>query len=203
MIRFSRMSRRLCGMGGRFSASSPVVTSNGICLGTVCGLDPAPRDPPDENQIAMLDTLSQMVARFYEQPSTPDPAVAQRLKAITQDAQKEFMSLIGDETRTPRNGIHGMAQVLEPRDESDADAIDAVLSSAEHLNTVVASILSFTELSPDEIKLDDHPIDLDTLLQKVTPALTSLKDCGTKRCIGQALPAQFACMSMRQSWRWP
>lgn len=170
----SRQHPVVTGMGVRFSASAPVVTSNGFCLGTVCGLDLAPHKPPDENQIAMLDTLSRMVARFYEQPYTPDPAVARRLQDIAQDAQKEFLALIGHEMRTPLNGIHGMAQVLQPQDESDAEVIDAILASAEHLNAVVGSILSFTELSAGEIKLDDNPVDLNNMLQRVTAGFAKI-----------------------------
>ena len=155
------------GMGVRFSASAPVITSSGFCLGTVCGIDLAPRDMPSDQQIAMLDTLALMVARFYEQPILPDPAVATRLQGIAQDAQKEFLALIGHEMRTPLNGIHGMAQLLEPQGDDEREVVEAILSSAEHLNAVVGSILSFTELSAGEIKLDDHPVDLDSIVKRV------------------------------------
>lgn len=155
------------GMGVRFSASAPVITSSGFCLGTVCGLDLAPRDMPSDQQIAMLDTLALMVARYYEQPILPDPAVAVRLQGIAQDAQKEFLALIGHEMRTPLNGIHGMAQLLEPHNDDDHEVIAAILASAEHLNAVVGSILAFTELSAGEIKLDDASVDLDAMVNTV------------------------------------
>ena len=161
----SRKHPVVTGMGVRFSASAPVVTSQGFCLGTVCGIDLAPHAPPGADQIAMLDTLSNMVARFYEQPYTPDPAVVQELQSIAQEAQKEFLALIGHEMRTPLNGIHGLAQVLEPHDDDDAEVIEAILSSAQHLNAVVGSILSFTELSAGEIKLEEQIVDLNKLVK--------------------------------------
>lgn len=170
----SREHPVVTGMGVRFSASAPVVTSQGFCLGTVCGLDLTPHAPPTADQIAMLNTLSQMVARFYEQPYTPDPAAARRLQDIAKAAQQEFLALIGHELRTPLNGIHGMAQVLEPRDGDDAEVIAAILSSAEHLNAVVGSILSFTELSAGEITLEDQCFDLNKLVQKVVAGFTKL-----------------------------
>jgi signal transduction histidine kinase len=163
----SRQHPVVTGMGVRFSASAPVITTSGFCLGTVCGLDLAPHDMPSDDQIAMLDTLALMVARFYEQPIVPDPAVAAHLANIAHDAQKEFLALIGHEMRTPLNGIHGMAQVLAPQNTDDAEVIGAILSSAEHLNAVVGSILSFTELSAGEITLEESEVDLDATLHKV------------------------------------
>ena len=170
----SRQHPVVTGLGVRFSASAPVVTSQGFCLGTVCGIDLAPHDPPDADQIAMLDILSQMVARYYEQPYTPDPAVAQRLRDIASDAQNEFLALVGHEMRTPLNGIYGIAQILEPHDAADAEMIDLIRSSTEHLNAVVSSILSFTELSAGEICLDDQPCDLNQLLHKVIAGCRTL-----------------------------
>ena len=170
----SREHPVVTGMGVRFSASAPVVTSQGFCLGTVCGLDVTPHDPPSADQIAMLDALSRMVARFYEQPYTPDPAVARRLQDIAQSAQKEFLALIGHELRTPLNGIHGMAQVLEPQDGDEAEVIAAILSSAEHLNAVVGSILTFTELSAGEITLDTQQFDLNQLVKKAAAGFGTL-----------------------------
>ena len=60
----------------------------------------------------------------------------------------------------------GMAQVLEAHDEDGAEVIEAILSSAQHLNAVVGNILSFTELSAGEIKLDDQCVDLNQMVQK-------------------------------------
>lgn len=154
-------------VGVRFSASTPVITSRGFCLGTVCGIDLAPRPMPTPDQVAMLEMLASMVARYYELPIEPDPDQAAALRKIADDAQKEFLDLVGHEMRTPLNGIHGMAQLLEPQSEEEEVVVEAILSSSEHLSAVVGSILHFTELSSGDIGLMESRVDLDRLLEKV------------------------------------
>ncbi len=154
-------------VGVRFSASAPVITSRGFCLGTVCGIDLAPRNMPTADQVAMLELLAQMVARYYELPIEPDPDQAVALRKIADDAQKEFLDLVGHEMRTPLNGIHGMAQLLEPQNEEEVEVVEAILSSSEHLSAVVSSILHFTELSSGDIGLMESRVDLDRLIEKV------------------------------------
>ncbi len=154
-------------LGVRFSASAPVITSRGFCLGTVCGIDLAPRPMPSPEQVAMLETLAQMVARYYEVPIEPDPDQAAALRKIADDAQKEFLDLVGHEMRTPLNGIHGMAQVLDPQTEEEEEVVAAILSSSEHLSAVVTSILQFTELSSGDIGLMESRVELDRAIDKV------------------------------------
>ncbi|MBL8561896.1 MAG: GAF domain-containing sensor histidine kinase [Gemmobacter sp.] len=154
-------------VGVRFSASTPVITSRGFCLGTVCGIDLAPRSMPTPDQVAMLELLARMVARFYELPIEPDPDQAATLRKIADDAQREFLDLVGHEMRTPLNGIHGMAQLLEPQNEEEEEVVGAILSSSEHLSAVVSSILQFTELSSGDIGLMESRVDLDRLVDKV------------------------------------
>lgn len=69
--------------------------------------------------------------------------------------------------KTPLNGIHGMAQVLEPQSNDEAEVIAAILSSSEHLNAVVDSILAFTELSSGEITLGEGQVSIDAVLDRV------------------------------------
>lgn len=161
-------------VGVRFSASAPVITSRGFCLGTVCGVDLAPRPMPPPDRVAMLETLAEMVARFYELPVEPDPDQAAALRRIADDAQHEFLDLVGHELRTPLNGIHGMAQLLEPRDADEAEVVAAILSSSEHLNAVVGSILQFTELSSGNIGLMESRVSLDAMIDRVLPAFQRL-----------------------------
>ncbi len=161
-------------MGVRFSASAPVITSRGFCLGTVCGIDLAPRPMPNADQVAMLTTLGAMVARYYEVPVEPDPDKVALLRQIADDAQKEFLALIGHEMRTPLNGIHGMAQLLDPRDDDQAEIAAAILASAEHLNAVVGSVLHFTELASGDIRLQESRVRLDTLVDRAMAGFRGL-----------------------------
>jgi signal transduction histidine kinase len=129
---------------------------------------------PTPDQVAMLETLARMVARYYELPVEPDPDQAAALRRIADDAQREFLDLVGHEMRTPLNGIHGMAQLLEPADAAEAEVVAAILSSSEHLNAVVGSILQFTELSSGSIALMESRVPLESLIDRVLPGFQRL-----------------------------
>jgi signal transduction histidine kinase len=137
-----------------------VILASGFCIGTLCAVDLAPGPMPSDAQVSLLEHLAAMVARFYEVPLEPDPAHAAQLNRIAVEAQEEFLSLISHELRTPLNGILGLAQVLEPADDEQAELIEAIIASGDHLGRIVESILAFTDLRSGDITLEEGPVDL-------------------------------------------
>lgn len=142
----------------RFSASAPVILSSGFCLGTVCAVDLVPHDAPKPEQVEQLVSLATMVARFYEMPLIPDPMLLERAQEVTRNAHQSFLDLIGHELRTPLNGILGLASCLAPVDREEEQVVSALRSAAEHLDAIIGSILSFTELSSGDIGLEESRI---------------------------------------------
>lgn len=158
----------------RFSASAPVILSSGFCIGTVCAVDLVPHDPPCADQIAQLDTLAAMVARFYEVPLDPDPTDRAAIQTIERDAQEAFLALVGHELRTPLNGIVGLSHCLTPATAEDKDLVGALQSSASHLDAIIENILHFTELRSGDISLSEEETDVAALLQRVAASLETL-----------------------------
>lgn len=150
----------------RFSASAPVILSTGFCLGTVCAVDFVPHAEPAPKSVEMLEHLAAMVARFYEVPIEPDPQHVRTLQAIAEEAQEEFLSLVSHELRTPLNGIQGLAQVIDGGGPEDAELVEALRLSADHLEQIVENILSFTELRSGELEVQEGTVCLDELLQQ-------------------------------------
>ena len=150
----------------RFSASAPVILSNGFCLGTICAVDFEPHDAPDQAQIDQLTDLAAMVARFYELPHLPDPQQLAETQAIASKAQDEFLSLIGHELRTPLNGIVGLSHCLSVPAPEEKEIVGTIRETAEHLNALIESILSFTELSTGDIQLSEGNADLIDILKR-------------------------------------
>ena len=165
----------------RYSISAPVILSGGFCIGTVCAIDLAPRDAPSEAQVAMLENLATMIARFYEIPLEPDPAHAETLRALGREAQSEFLDLVGHELRTPLNGIVGLAEAIEPADEAQGELLGALLSSAERLDQIVGNVISFTELGSGEMTLDEAELDLRELAGRLVTEHRVLAKAGSKR----------------------
>ncbi len=151
----------------RFSASAPVLLSNGFCVGTVCAIDLVPHDPPSEAQVAQLESVAAMISRFYEVPHEPDADLAAELRASAATAQDQFLSLVGHELRTPLNGILGLSQILEPADEDQGDLIEALQASADRLGHVVEHVIAFSELRAGELALNEGEVDLPALLTQL------------------------------------
>lgn len=144
----------------RFSASAPVILGGGFCIGTICAIDLEPREEPTARQVAMLEGVATMIARFYEVPLEPDPQHAATLRTIGKEAQEAFLDLVGHELRTPLNGIVGLTEAMEPADEDQAEILTALAASAERLERVVDNVISFTELESGEITLHEEEVDL-------------------------------------------
>lgn len=176
----------------RFSASAPVILSSGFCIGTLCAVDMVPHDPATPGQVETLERLAAMVARFYEAPSEPRTADRVALAQIAEDAQNEFLALIGHELRTPLNGVFGLAQLMDRSDPMAAELARAMQQSASLLNDVVGSILAFTELRSGDVAVDDGPLDVAELLREAVEAAGPSmrlrgKACGDFR-VPDALP---------------
>ena len=172
----------------RFSASAPVILSSGFCIGTLCAVDMVPHEPATPAQIETLERLAAMVARFYEAPTEPQAADREALSKVADDAQAEFLALIGHELRTPLNGIFGLAQLMDRSDPMAAELAQAMTQSASLLKDVVGSILAFTELKSGDIELDDGPIDLGPLLREVADAAGPSLRLRGKACGHDRLP---------------
>jgi len=84
-------------------------------------------------------------------------------------AKNEFIASISHEFRTPMNGILGLSEILKntPLDESQADLLKGIVSSAENLLVLVNDLLDFSAIEAGKLELDFHPFILDRVLEDV------------------------------------
>lgn len=70
-------------------------------------------------------------------------------------AKSEFLANMGHEIRTPMSGIIGMTESLleTDLDSSQRDSLDTVLGSAEHLLSLLNSILDFAKIESGNLEL--------------------------------------------------
>jgi CheY-like chemotaxis protein/nitrogen-specific signal transduction histidine kinase len=83
-------------------------------------------------------------------------------------AKSVFLANMSHELRTPLNGILGYAQILLQRDGADATArrhVQAILSSGQHLLSMINRILDLSKIEAGRIELEPRPVDLPSLLQ--------------------------------------
>jgi len=83
--------------------------------------------------------------------------------------KSEFLSTMGHELRTPMNGVLGMAQLLKMSELNveQQDEVDAIIASAESLQTILADILEFVAAEDGYLVVRPNPCHLAELLGEV------------------------------------
>ena len=83
-------------------------------------------------------------------------------------AKSAFLANMSHELRTPLNGILGYSQILLNRpsaDESSRRQLQSILSSGQHLLSMINRILDLSKIEAGRIELEPRPVDLPSLLQ--------------------------------------
>ncbi|EKV27590.1 hypothetical protein C882_1436 [Caenispirillum salinarum AK4] len=82
-------------------------------------------------------------------------------------AKTEFLAMMSHELRTPLNGMMGMAELLRPRVEGDAEAlacVDTIQSSGAALTELVNDVLDITRVEAGKLPFTDEPFDVRALV---------------------------------------
>ena len=88
-------------------------------------------------------------------------------------AKADFLATMSHEIRTPMNGVIGMLELLgrTPLDQEQRELVHAVEDSAGVLLQVLNDVLDFSKLEAGNVRLDDAPFDLRTLIDNVVGML--------------------------------
>ena len=89
-------------------------------------------------------------------------------------AKADFLATMSHEIRTPMNGVIGMLELLgrTPLDQEQHELVHAVEDSAGVLMQVLNDVLDFSKLEAGNLRLDDAPFDLRTLIDNVAGMMT-------------------------------
>ncbi|HEV7351213.1 response regulator [Telluribacter sp.] len=85
-------------------------------------------------------------------------------------AKSEFLSMMSHEIRTPLNGIVGVVHLMlqdGKKNDFQADLVQTLKFSADHLMAVVNDILDFNKINSNHVQLDPIPFEVRTLLKNL------------------------------------
>jgi signal transduction histidine kinase len=154
----------------RFYAGAPLITPEGLAIGTLCAVDREPRALSPEQITALGKLARQVVAQLELRRLTKE------LQQVLESKNKLFYILSHD-LRSPFNGILAFSQTLAEeaetltRDEIQ-DFSQTVLTSAEQFMHLIDNLLHCTrfelgtlEYQPTNIAIDTVVINVLTLLK--------------------------------------
>jgi signal transduction histidine kinase len=85
--------------------------------------------------------------------------------------KSEFLANMSHELRTPLNAIIGFSQVLRdemvgPVNEKQAEYLDDIISSGNHLLSLINDVLDLSKIEAGQVELDVHPFSLREALER-------------------------------------
>jgi signal transduction histidine kinase len=85
--------------------------------------------------------------------------------------KSEFLANMSHELRTPLNAILGFSQVLRDEmvgsvNEKQAEYLDDIISSGQHLLSLINDVLDLSKVEAGQIELDVHPFSLREALER-------------------------------------
>jgi signal transduction histidine kinase/ActR/RegA family two-component response regulator len=155
----------------RAYAGIPLYVPAGYRLGTLCVIDPRPREFSPQ-QIASLQRLARQVVAQLELRRARDEALA------AARAKTEFLANMSHEIRTPLNGVIGMANLLVDSNLSPAqrEMAETLSECGDHLLAVVNDVLDLSRLEAGRCELDAVSFDAAQLARRAGAMFESAAD---------------------------
>jgi signal transduction histidine kinase len=142
----------------RFYAGSPIVTEEGLPIGTICVIDRVPREL-SAAQLAALEALSRQAMAQIElrRRYSEIQDAYEKLEALDH-MKSQFVSMVSHELRTPltsiRGGLQLVLQTIDAKSHEDEHALlNAALHSSERLIRLTNDILDMSKFEAGKMEL--------------------------------------------------
>jgi signal transduction histidine kinase len=157
--------------------SVPIITSTGLFVGTLCGLDPEPQNFNDTSVIETLELFAQLLASHLElhtqlNDSQSELGVAEETGRL----REEFVAVLGHDLRTPISAVRLSAELLQARveEQHSRKLVDAIHSSTLRMSALIEDVLDFTRCRLGA-KFVINLSRVDNLFEALTPVIAEIR----------------------------
>ncbi len=153
----------------RFYAGAPLITPEGLAIGTLCAIDREPRILSPE-QLSALQTLARQVVAQLELRR-----LTKELQQVLESKNKLF-HILSHDLRSPFNGILAFSRTLVEEGETLTkdeiqDFSQTVLTSAEQFMQLIDNLLQSTRFELGALEYQPTNIAIDTVVGNVQALL--------------------------------
>lgn len=133
-------------------------------------------DLETDGDLGMLaESFNEMAATIENHTGELEERVRERTGDLENalSAKSRFLARVTHEIRNPLNGIMGMAQIIDSSNlnEEDREFVEIILTSSEHLLTIVNDILDYSKIEAGRLELQNRPFSPAELVTKVARLL--------------------------------
>ncbi len=147
----------------RFYAGVPLVSKNGLKLGTLCVINSVPQHLTDEQSFA-LKVLAKQVIKLLDLRLSNKELMAQKARLKQQaEMQNRIISIIAHDVRNPIASLKQIVDFNRNNDLTDAEAKELMDMAEVHLDgtlDLLSDLLNWGKMQIASNKLENKPIDL-------------------------------------------
>lgn len=161
----------------RLYAGSPLISSDGQPLGTLCVIDNYPREL-SEDQLQSLAALSRQLVSLLElrrEKQNLELAKAELLRSNQE--LSEFAQIVSHDLKEPLRGLSALAGILlqeyrERLDDQGRDLLSKLDESSRRMNIRVDTLLEYAQVGRRSVKR--KPVDMNEVMDAVAGYLSEL-----------------------------